>query len=70
MLIVGLGLLMPCRLFLLCTPCNSCGMRGGIIGRERELGAAVEFAAELERGPAGLVFAGKRGLAKQRSGRR
>jgi DNA-binding CsgD family transcriptional regulator len=39
-------------------------MRGPIIGRQRELGVAAEFAAGLERGPVGLVFAGEAGIGK------
>jgi DNA-binding CsgD family transcriptional regulator len=39
-------------------------MRGSIIGREAELAAADDFIASLERGPAGLVFAGEAGIGK------
>jgi DNA-binding CsgD family transcriptional regulator len=39
-------------------------VREGVVGRDRELEAAVEFLDELERGPAALVFEGEPGIGK------
>ena len=44
--------------------CNSGVVAGGLIGRDGELGYVAALLAQLEDGPAALVFAGEPGIGK------